>query len=56
MDSGSTTTLDVLGVSHDALAIQDDLRHAVNNVYDDVVSTGAIDPIAHPAEHGMCNL
>lgn len=53
VDSGSTTTLSVLGNSLDAQAIQDDLRNSVNNVYADVVATGEIDQVAHPVEYGV---
>ena len=41
-----------MGRDYDAVAISDALRNAVNNVYHDVVSTGRIDPVAHPEEYG----
>ncbi len=55
VQSGSTTTLGVQGLLHDALDIQADLRLAINNVHEDVIldGLGSIDPIQHPEEYAL---
>lgn len=55
VDSGSTTTLTVQGVTLTATDIRDALRTAINNVHDDVIvqGYGIIDNVAHPAEYAL---
>jgi len=53
VDSKSATTLNVAGVSLNAVAIRDSLKVAVNNVYNDVIANSRVDRVAHPEEYGL---
>ncbi len=53
--TGSTTTLRVQGTDLSAIQIRDDLRSAINNVYEDVINDGIgyIDETQHPDEYAL---
>ena len=54
-DTGSATTLTVLGTTLTAAQIRDALRNSVNNAYQDIITDGLgfIDPTAHPDEYAL---
>ena len=53
--TGSTTTLTVQGTALTATQIRDDLRNAINNAYEDIITDGLgfIDETEHPDEYAL---